>query len=599
VLPPGLMAADNRACPETPTSARAVVSAVSTYGIAEMAAELAIDGRETRRLTIVPESPGSANFVFDIDIPGDVAGGGNVGARVRVTSRDGSGRTAEVSTTFTITRCLPPTPVPSPTPSATPTPRGLALSWAVAPPAAMTADNFYCPATVEEATAVVQATGDLAVTSLAAAIAFDTGGPAPLTFPLPVTEDPATRQYSIDLDAASFAGAGGADGLLTVSATDSEGNNRELTATVTLAACSLAVTWQTEPGGTLAASSALCPGTPESVQGVAVVSVPGVVEDGGVTASVSGPAGSGFAETLAVTPLGGGAYALEFVPGMLGVTYTGPATITLDVVDTRGAAHTLTAAVTLADCTMDFTWITLPDSVVAGSNAKCPAVPVRTSGFVGASLPDAVDTVAAVIEISGYVTPFRLDVQDMDGGVYRVDIEAGELPAVTAAATVRVTLTDIAAGTHEVTTPVQIQDCRGTLTWLALPPPRINLTACSGLPSLPFDVSFQAEIPDLVMLGAVTADGINELGRVVYGPIISPSPGVFTFTVDQAPPGTSFVVRAFAPDHKQTPAIITRILPCDDDNDPDALGLGSDEDVDSLLTLEPARTETPSAPGGG
>ncbi len=102
-------------------------------------------------------------------------------------------------------------------------------------------------------------------------------------------------------------------------------------------------------------------------------------------------------------------------------------------------------------------------------------------------------------------------------------------------------------------------------------------------------------------LGAVTADGINEQGRVVYGPITSPEPGVYAFTVDQAPPGTSFVVRAFAPDHKQTPTIITRILPCDDD-DADAMAPASGVDASALLTLaltpQPTPTDTPPAPGG-
>ena len=90
----------------------------------------------------------------DIGIPGDVAKSGNINASVQVTARDNQGRTGTVSTSFTITNC-PPLP--------TPAPRGLVVAWVQQLPANMAQDNFYCPGTVANATAIARVTSDAGI----------------------------------------------------------------------------------------------------------------------------------------------------------------------------------------------------------------------------------------------------------------------------------------------------------------------------------------------------------------------------------------------------------------------------------------------------
>ncbi len=550
VLPPSRMASDNRSCPELPGRATAAVDVGSGYGITDVTVDLEIDGRPGRRLAVNPPGPGSSTYTFDIDIPNDLVGT-NIGARVRVNARDSRDRAGEISTTFSITRCLPPTPV------ASPTPRGVALAWVQPPPGTMAADNFYCPATPQRVAALVRTSGERPVTSVTASIAFPGGD----SFDLPV-EDQTGGQYAITLNAAALAPVTEGAGTITVTALDAGGNRAQLTASVTLTGCRITASWVTPPGSAVTAGNLLCPAVPTAVQGTAVISVPSVIAEGGVTAAIEGT-GAGPGRSVPVTALSGGQYSVALEPGALDIATTGPATLSLRFRDTRGVVTTLSSPVEIVDCTMRFDWVTRPRSLIAGSNATCPEVPVRTSGFVLASLPAAVARVAAVIEINGISTPFALPVQDLGSGLYRVDIEASLLARVEAPATVRVTLTDIAGGSYVLTSATQIRDCRGALTWITPPPAQFSLTPCQSLPSPGYVVRFQAEKPGLVSLSLVTADGINASGTVSYGPITSPAAGQFEFAISGAPPaGSSFVVRAFAPDHRQTPAIVTQIVAC-------------------------------------
>ncbi len=559
-MPPSLMASGNAGCPGTPTQMTAAVIAESGYGVTEVVAELAIDGRSTERLTVNPPGAGDHQYSFQISIPNDLARDGNVGAQVRVSARDAQGRTTALSTTFTIKHCAPPTPV------STPTPRGLDASWLQPPPSTMTTDNFYCPDQPTEAAPTFRVTGDYDIASMQASITFDDGASTPLELSLPV-ESTGSDQYRIVMDATRFTSLPDPTGTVVMQAIDEGGHERQLTATVNVTTCSLDVAWQSQPGSSVTARNALCAQIPESVEGVATVSLPSIVEDSGVSATISG---SGISADLPVTPLGNGQYHVTFNPQAEGVTQIGPATLTVSVIDTRNATHTLTTPVTLTDCTMEFEWTRFPASEIAGSNATCPAFDVRTSGFVQASLPLAVASVSAQIEIEQITTAFALAVQDLPDGEYQIDVDASTLTRVdNRAATIRVTATDIAGDTHELTASIQIYDCRGDLTWIEAPPASVTLQQCPGgspVPALPVTVVVQAEIASLIPAGSVTADGISSQVTVPYAPVITLGNGQYQFDVTSAPPNsTSFTVRAFAPEHRQTPSIVTTIVDCPDD----------------------------------
>ena len=329
----------------------------------------------------------------------------------------------------------------------------------------------------------------------------------------------------------------------------------------------MTVSWNPAPGSLVTASNRLCPGTPESLRGVVVVSVPSVVDDVGVTGVVSG---SGFSKTLTSMPLGNGRYEIVFQPGAQGVTATGAATFEARVVDQRNKTYTLSTDITLADCTLTFRWVSLPDGTIAGSNATCPNTPKRTSGLIRASLPSAVETTQAEITVPAVGATYPLTVRSLSGGYYAVDIDASLLPPVQSSSnTVRFKATDIADGHYEVTTTVKIVDCRGALTWVNPPPAQLSLTACDSIPSLPFDVVLSVQVPELVPQGSVTAEGRDfEVGAVSYSPVDFVPPNQFRFTVNRVPAGTveghTLVVRAYAPDHRETPFVATLITACPD-----------------------------------
>jgi hypothetical protein len=327
------------------------------------------------------------------------------------------------------------------------------------------------------------------------------------------------------------------------------------------------VDWSTQPAPSIAANNVLCSLVPSTTQGIFTVSAPTVVKDAGVTATLSGAVNLA---TLPLTSLGGGRYRLTIDPADLGVTYTGPGIVTVAVTDTRNTTTNLTANVELSDCILRFRWVTLPDPVIAGSNATCQGTLVNTSGTVAASLPNAVSTVSASINIPAASATFPLAVRTLGGGQYAVDINAALLPPVNSAAnTVRFSATDIVGATYEITTAIRIADCRGDLTWVIPPPAQIAPVNCTDVTGLGYTVRFTAEVPSRVTAGAVTAEGRNlTRGGVTNYTVSQNANGQFEFSISSVPPGTvsgdRIVVRAFAPDHRETPFISTLIVDCPD-----------------------------------
>jgi hypothetical protein len=359
---------------------------------------------------------------------------------------------------------------------------------------------------------------------------------------------------------------GNGSGQIQVYGRDTEDNEATLTHNFNITTCTFSISWDPQPGSSVTANNALCPAIPESVSGVVVVSVPQVIDDGDVTAQI---AGSGFSQSLPVTPQGSGRYAVQFTAQ--GVSYTGPATIQVTAVDQRGDAHTVASSVTIADCTLTFQWTSLPSEVIAGSNATCPTIERRTSGFISASLPGAVASTSAQITINlpQFADPFALPVLNHGSGLYEVFIDASELPPVNASNnTIRFTALDIAGGSYELTRAINIQDCRGDLTWVEAPPAQMTLGECATLPSLGITARFAAEVPALVSLSTVSAEGRNERGVVNYSSITSPATGQYEFVIDAVPEGTvigeSVTIRGFAPDHRPTAARTVQIVECPD-----------------------------------
>jgi hypothetical protein len=251
--------------------------------------------------------------------------------------------------------------------------------------------------------------------------------------------------------------------------------------------------------------------------------------------------------------------------------YTGTATINVTLTDQRSQTYPLSSGVNIADCTLNFTLVTPPDATIAGSNATCPSVPKQTSAFVRASLPAAVASVTARIDIhvGGVLTSSGLPVVAQGGGLYEVFINASSLPIADPGANpITINYTDIAAGGGvAATTSTVIQDCRGNLSWVNPPPAQLSLTACATVPALgSATVLFQAQVPALVPLASVTSDGRNSHGVVSYAQITSPASGQFQVVIDNVPAGTvvgeTLVVRGFAPDHRETPSVTTTIVTC-------------------------------------
>lgn len=561
-LPPSVMASSNAGCTTTPTSANAVVRAASGFPITEVSTQLTIDGKGSSNPAVT--SNGGGLYSFNFGIPGDVAKTGDINASVQVNARDNQGRTGTVSTSFTIKNCPPPP---------TPAPRGLVVAWVQQLPANMTEDNFYCPNTVANATAIARVTSDAGIDTVAASIQFvpaanardegddDTGKT------LPVEPKP-NGQYAVSVDLASLNAANGSRGTLTVEATDKKGLEKQLVGSFTVVNCALDVAWTTLPAASVTVNNALCSAVPRSTLGVFSISVPAVVRANGVTATLT--AGTTPLAQLPITPLAGGQYRFAIDPGTLGIAYTGPSTVTVRVVDTRNGITTLTANVQLSDCTLRFQWTNLPDTVIAGSNATCPGTLLTTTGTVQASLPDAVSLVSADITIPSAAATFPLAVRTLGGGQYAVDVNAALLTPVNSAAnTIRFSATDIIGGTYEITTSIRLADCRGDLTWVVPPPASLAPVACVGETGLGYTVRFSAEVPSRVSSGAVTAEGRNlTRGGVTNYAVSTNANGQFEFSISSVPAGTlagdRIVVRAFAPDHRVTPFISTLIVTCPD-----------------------------------
>jgi hypothetical protein len=300
-----------------------------------------------------------------------------------------------------------------------------------------------------------------------------------------------------------------------------------------------------------------------------------------------------------IQPQGNGRYRLTFDPAALNIAATGAGVITVKVVDQRSATHTLTANVALQDCTLRFQWTTLPDAVLAGSNATCTARRLTTTGTVQASLPDAVKTTSATItvpEASGAVFP--LVVRSLGGGQYAVDINASVLPPVNSpASTITFQATDIAGGDYQLTTTIQLVDCRGNLTWVVPPPSQIALATCQSVPGLGYAVRFSAQVPSRVTAGAVTAESSNlTRGGAARYTATEVSTGVYEFAVSSLPAGTQvgdkLSIFALAPDHRETPVINTTVVDC-----PDApVGPDARQPAPPLATLLPSTaTDVPPA----
>jgi pSer/pThr/pTyr-binding forkhead associated (FHA) protein/LysM repeat protein len=573
-LPPSLMASQNSSCPSTPTSAQAVVKVTSGYPVAEVTATLNIDGRGPQNLGVTPI--GDNNFAFQINIPDDISG--NVNANVTVSARDSAGRSGTINASFTITRCQPPPPAPSPTPI------GLVVAWAQRLPANMTRDNFYCSKTPTKATALANVSSGDGVDTVTASLALQDGTTD--TVELPVEKQNGNR-YAVSVDLTTLQNATATGGTLTLAARDKKKVEKKLTSAFAIVDCQLEVTWVTQPGANVSLDNKLCPATPASTQGVFSISAPDVVDDTGVTATFSLGATS---VALPIQPQGNGRYRLTFNPAALNVSATGAGVITVRVVDQRNAVHTLTANVTIQDCTLRFQWTTLPDPVLAGSNATCPTRRVTTTGTIQASLPDAVKTTSASITIpesSG--ATFPLVVRSLGGGAYAVDINASVLPPVNSpASTITFQATDIAGGSYQLTTNIQLVDCRGDLTWVVAPPAQMALTTCQSIPGLGYAVRFRAEVPSRVTAGAVTAESRNlTRGGAASYSATEVSTGVYEFAVSSLPANTQagdqVVIRAFAPDHRMTPFIATTIVTC-----PDALA-----DKDARQPAPPPATLIP------
>jgi hypothetical protein len=576
-LPPSVMASSNAGCTTTPTSANAVVRASSGFPITEVSAQLTIDGKGSSNPGV--SSKGGDSYGFDINIPGDVAKDGNINASVQVTARDNQGRTGTVSTSFTIQNCPPPP---------TPAPRGLVVAWVQQLPANMTEDNFYCPNTVANATAIARVTSDAGIDTVSASIQFalaasarDEGDDEGDGKTLPVEPKP-NGQFAVSVDLAQLNATNGSRGTLTLDAKDKKGLEKQLVGAFTVVNCTLDVAWTTLPAASVTVNNALCSAIPRSTLGVFSISVPAVVKDNGVTATLT--AGTTPLAQLPITPLSGGQYRFSIDPGTLGIAYTGPSTVTVRVVDTRNGITTLTANVQLSDCTLRFQWANLPDPAIAGSNATCPGTLVTTTGTVQASLPDAVSLVSADITIPSAAATFPLAVRTLGAGQYAVDINAALLTPVNSAAnTIRFSATDIIGGTYEITTSIRLADCRGDLTWVVPPPARLAPVACVGETGLGYTVRFSAEVPSRVSPGAVTAEGRNlTRGGVTSYAVSANANGQFEFSISSVSPGTvagdRIVIRAFAPDHRVTPFISTQIVDCPD--------------------TPPENTTEPVAPGG-
>jgi hypothetical protein len=584
-LPPSVMASQNAGCPSTPKSVQAAVRATSGFSITGVTAQIAIDRRGTSNLGV--SSKGGDIYSFDINIPGDVARGGNVNASVQVSAQDNQGRTGTISTSFTIRNCPPPP---------TPAPRGLAVAWVQQLPANMTRDNFYCPATSASAGAIARVTSDAGIETVTASIIFANLTRADETPPidLPV-EVKANGQYSVQVDLAQLNVGNGSVGTLTLDAKDKKGVEKQLASTVSVVNCTLAVNWRTFPANRVTANNALCAAVPRSTQGTFAVSVPGVIKENGVTASLTG--GATNLGALPIAALGNGQYRVTLDLAATAITYTGAATLTVKVVDTRNATTSLTAGVELADCTLRFEWVTLPDPTVAGSNATCAGTLVTTSGTVNASLPDAVQTVSASITEPSAAATFPLTVRTLGGGQYAVDINAALLPPVNSAAnTVRFSATDIVGGTYELPTTINIIDCRGDLTWVIPPPGQLASTACTSVIGLGYTVRFQAQVPSRVTASAVTAEGRNlTRGGVTTYAVSTTASGQFEFSITSLPAGTvagdQIVIRAFAPDHRVTPFISTLIVDCPDS--PPVAPVSLPTETNTVMPIPPTATTPP------
>lgn len=556
-LPPSLMASQNVGCPANPTRAGAIVNVMSAFPIAEVYAEFAIDGRAPQRITAAPVTPGLTEYRFEINIPGDVGDG--TGAGVQVTARDSEGRTALLNTTLTITRCDTPPPPTAVPPTATPV--GLSLAWVQAPPGQMTRDNFYCPNLSSNADGIFRVSGEVTIDEATAFYRLDDADDeTALTLVQNVADS-----YTFTLALGGIP-AGTQKVTVVAQARADDGDEKQLTREIQLSTCSMTVNWVTTPGSSVSADNTLCGSVPQSVSGVLSVSVQSVVGDGGVVASVTGS--GGFSQALPVSGQGSGLYGVTLDAAALQISYTGAATINARVTDNRNATYDLTSPVTFEDCEMRVNWTTQPSGPITGSTATCPGTSTTTRGFFNVSLPGAVGGASANIAISG--TTYNLDVQSLGGGEYEVFIDGTNLPPTSSSNnTVTVRVEDIAGGEYFITSTLELQDCRGNLTWVENPPSPMTLASCPGVPSPDTqpEARFQAEVPDLIVPGNVRVEAsIQGVPPITYA-VTNLGNGLFSFNITSFPPGTqagqTVTIRAFAPpDHRVSPARQIQIIAC-------------------------------------
>ncbi len=579
-LPPSQMTTQNQQCLSAPASGRAVVYAASGFDIVEVSAILDISGRGSRGLPVNP-LPNGVDYEIIIQIPGDVSISGDTTASLQVFARDAGGRTGELRTTFTLINCAP-TP--------TPTPQGLNITWIQAPPAQMALDNFYCPNVLARTTIITRVTSGAQIDEVVATISLDGGNPQPMIADAGQTSG---NRYAFDLDVGDFGNF--TTGDIVVLARDAADTERTVMGSFTVADCQLEVTWLTQPQANVSTDDTLCT-VPGSVSGVLSVSVPSVVDNGGVTADARTPQGVVLTE-LTVQPQGGGRYGLTFNPQASGVVFDGAAVIRVRVQDQRNEVYLLTSDINITDCSIEFAWSVLPDSPIANSNARC-ALPTSTSAFVSVDLPpnpvpNIITLAQASIFIPPFGTSFNLGVLVLNQDEYEVFIDGRALPPVDSGTnTITFRAVDAGGTEHILTTNIGLQDCRGTLSWVQAPPLQLPVAPCG---SYPFSVSISSNVAGTLVPVTLTATSIR--GSVSYGVVPGPSP--YSFLITTVPAGSvvgdEVLIRATASDHRPL-TFTSRITTCEEGLAPPPAPPPVDTDTPTPTnTVMPTVTHTPTA----
>ncbi|MEL6148210.1 MAG: hypothetical protein AAFR56_01195, partial [Chloroflexota bacterium] len=561
-LPPSPMTDDDDFCPDLEDSASLLVRATSGFPITSVTAQLDIIGGPDPALAVRDGENGEYRIQLDIPDLGDEEE--DYDARVEVIAQDSVGRTASINATFRIVYCEPPAPTRTPETE-------LQLAWLGEPAAALTADNFYCPDIPVSVSGRFSVISNVDVDRVEGTILFDTAAEQMLELQMNVD-----TEYSFTISPELFTDAGAASGTITIEVEDSAGNIETLSATIQFIQCELEVLWLEKPEGSVTVDNSLCSFVPLTKSGRVSISVPSVIDEGSVFYTVSDASGGALTSSAVLTETSTpGEFSFTFDPASATISYVGDASITVTVLDMRGETYTLQAEIILSDCTLEFFWVTLPAESVAGSNATCPATPERVSGVIRSTLPEAIDTVSGIIALTTDGSVQSVTVGTLSAGRFSIEINGPDLPAINSSGIITFRATDILGAEYTLTAPVNLIDCRGALIWAVLPPTTITLdTGCRSTATLPFTVSFSAEVPTAIPPGTITAEGRNfDSGQFIsYDPITDNGGGLYSFVIDGVPPmslpGETFVVRAFAPEHRDiTPFVSTTIVECTDDDD--------------------------------